>query len=295
MSVSIISKASNLVAQARAEVEKHESKDPYIAGRVRQVIGGALIADGLVGLENPFGRRSRPGILGALVFLGLGLVFVVLGPIVMTRGVDVDATATGHLTSVSAPDSDRTCSATATFEVDGRTYRAFSEGSSSGLCKRSVGEAIGVKYNSADPSQNRIGVSVFGIVGWIFLGVGLLFALIGLVLVSLRAGSIYFGWKLWRSGGRLVKANPPTPGADDIASRAKADFLRVLRGGGGVRSGIAGAMPPAAPAGGVPGAVTAPAVVAPDVVAAGWYPTADGTHERWHDGSGWTDQVRPRS
>ncbi|MDO7867094.1 DUF3592 domain-containing protein [Nocardioides jiangxiensis] len=291
--MSIRSKASELVAQARAEVEKHESTDPYVAGRVRQVIGGVLIADGLVGLENPFGRRSRPGILGALVFLGLGLVFVVLGPIVMTRGVDVDATATGRITQVSAPDSDRTCSATATFEVGGSSYRAMSEGSSSGLCKREVGDRIEVRYDSADPSQNRIGVSVFGIVGWVFLGVGLLFSLIGLVLVALRAGSIYFGWKLWRSGGRMVRANPPTPGADDLASRAKADFLRVLRGGGSIGSGLAGAMAPTGAASSA--GVTAPSVVAPDVVAAGWYPTADGTHERWHDGSGWTDQVRPRS
>lgn len=251
------------VAQAKATVATYESKNPYRAGRVRQVVGGVLIADGLVGLENPFdGRSTRPGILGG---------------------------------AVSEPDEGK-CSQSVEFVVDGTTYVAGAGYSSTSFCSGRAGQEREVHYNSADPHENRIGLDVVRLVGGVFAGVGLLLLTIGLVMVSIRAVSIVAGIAIWRSGSRMVKANPPAPDDETFAQDLKERFTALVMSGRARMDDLVDlARGQDAPS----PAVVAPPVpagpVAPPVITAGWYATADGGHERWHDGTDWTDQTRPRA
>lgn len=53
------------------------SGQPYLRGRAMRLGGGALLADGLVGLENPLdGRRERAGIFGSLLMVAIVAVML---------------------------------------------------------------------------------------------------------------------------------------------------------------------------------------------------------------------------
>lgn len=70
---SVLSKTWSIVGTYRS--------DPHVWGRAKQVAGGLLVADGLVGLENPLdGERRRAGIFSGLSFMVVGGVFVAASP-----------------------------------------------------------------------------------------------------------------------------------------------------------------------------------------------------------------------
>jgi hypothetical protein len=79
-------------------------RDPKNQGNVMLGAGGILVADGLVGLDNPFaGRNRRPGIFGALLIIVVGLVFVVGGVWALRASGPIPGgiTTTGHVVDVA--------------------------------------------------------------------------------------------------------------------------------------------------------------------------------------------------
>jgi hypothetical protein len=209
--------------RARQVLAEHEPRDPHTAGQVRRAIGGALVADRLVGLRSPYdGRRPLGSLLATIataVLLFAGLVFALVGAVIGLSGPDTDATTSGRVVSVDRHPSmernrDDTCSIAATFAVDGRTYTARSRVSTSGNCERSTGGTVEVRYRSADPSENSVGMGT-GLFGLIFVAAGGVLVLVGLVLLLVRAASALYGLRLWVSGSRMVRTHPRT--RDDTA------------------------------------------------------------------------------
>jgi hypothetical protein len=315
----LFAKARELIGSARSMVAEHDAADPHTAGRVRQVVGGTLVADGLVGLENPLnGRKSRPGILGALFILGFGGLFVGGGLWISSSGADTDATTQGVITDVqrqhrAGSGSSKTCSLAAEFTVDGRRYATRSRVSSGGNCDEATGSSIEVRYNSANPAEAEIGTKPLWF-GMIFVVVGALIALAGLVTLAVRAFCIMLGARLYLTGSRMVKESPAGIGDTGVVEEVRSRLLALMNSGperattapnpatfmtGGVLGTwwrtvaeasrhSAQAQNPQQPGAGV---------VAPPVTTTtqpGWYPTADGAYVRWHDGVRWTDHVAPK-
>jgi hypothetical protein len=353
--MSIASFVTRPFQAAKETVGRYENQNPHTAGQVRATVGGVLLADGLVGLEDPFdNKKSRPGILGSLTGMGISVVFIVVGIFIMGTAAETDSVTDGTIASISEPSKPDSqgkgggaCSLTANFVVDGRTYSATTDVSSSGNCNRGINESIEVKYNSANPNENSVGMSS-GKFGLIFAGIGALVFIPALFTFAIRLASIIFGLRLLMSGRKMMAENPKTVDDAGIIAESKQVVINLLKGrpadaaisnqnvgriGGGLAGGLLGNFvggPLATIAGGAAGAyagdrlaaqadaqqeiqqahpaqipgrhaaavppvappVSPPAAPAPPTITPGWYATADGTHERWHDGTGWTEHTR---
>lgn len=295
--------ARQTIGSAKEVVADHDARHPHVAGEVRQAVGGLLVTDGLAGLRDLHGRKaSRSGILGhvgqalfGLFFLAFGLFFV------HVFTVDGDATTTGTVTHVNRgtdTDGNTTCSVDAEFWVDGRPLNASSHYSSSGFCGKRPGSTVEVRYDSANPSDAAVdGGDTWWI--WVFPAAGLLVLALALANISLSLSVALFGWKLVRAGRAMTASAPATSTDDAAVAEAVEEYTAAI---GRLRGGPShdeeapvpypattlpplptGARPPAAP------------VIAPDVISPGWYRTADGVSERWHDGVAWTPHVRPHT
>lgn len=305
----IISAMKRRIVEGREAVARYESTDPHTAGQVRRAVGGVLVADGLVGLEVPGGRRTRPGLVGALGGVVFGLVFVAIGLFLANAGPDTDSSTSGTVVSTDRQrdsDGDTVCGLTAVFTVDGREYRADSTGRSDSNCSKVIGDSVRVNYSAADPTRGETDDPTSAWFPWVFVGVGAMVALSSIGTAVVRGVSVVAGLRLVSSGTRLAREHPrpvDDGGAVEAARRAVTESLRGLGGGGrfsaAVRhrhavAGPVGASPAGPDAGHTPASAPDP-VLAPSepAIPPGWYPTADGRHDRWHDGTAWTPHVRP--
>ncbi|MFF1530316.1 DUF2510 domain-containing protein [Cellulomonas sp. NPDC058312] len=291
------------ITEARATIARVETANPHTAGQVRQAVGAVLVADGLVGLEVPGGKKSRPGIVGALGGVLMGLAFIAMPLFAFGLSPDTDASTTGTITAVSRYDD--TCGLQAVFTVDGQEYRTSSTARSSSFCSKAVGDAIQVDYDSTDPGRSETADPTGRLVLMVFVAVGALIALVSLGQAVLRCASLVYGLRLVATGSAQAKRHPRTTDDAGLVEEARQAITAVLLSHrrAGRRSSttpVGGAAPTAAPGPPVPSwapgspAAAAPVVAPPEpLIAAGWYLTADQRHYRWHDGTSWTAHVRP--
>ena len=298
--MSILTTAQNTTNKAKETLTRYESGNPHTAGQIRRAVGGVLVADGLVGLESPFdGKKTRPGIAGAMVSVVLGLVFIAVASFMTTLGPDTDAETTGQVVAVKGSE---TCSMRARFVVDGTTYVARSTGQSSTNCDHAPGDTVTVLYSSANPARSTTDEPMLNIFAWVFGGVGVLVAVGGLFTTVVRAASIVFGITLWRSGSRMMRENPRTADDAGVVEQARQAITRLLTAKGGLARDLLGTADGGLQHGGrpqqeyryqpqqQPGPVVAPSE---PTIAAGWYLTEDQRHYRWYDGATWTAHTRP--
>ncbi len=218
-------------SQVRALLDQY-GNDPYVRGRAEQVAGGLLIAEGLVGLENPLdGRRGRPGILGGAFLLIFGVIWLAItaSALSMTQPYKDGLSTSGTITQVSRTtstdaDGDRTttCGVTVSYRVGEESYIASPSYSSSGLCSKTRGEEIPVSYRPANPAGGRVVTDerwlvVFPMVGWLCVAVG------G-VTVLLRSVSLGFGVWLFLHGRRLAASAPAVP-VHELVAEVRSTFL----------------------------------------------------------------------
>ncbi|MBC7512080.1 DUF3592 domain-containing protein [Candidatus Saccharibacteria bacterium] len=231
---------NNVKKQATGFLDQYKQRDPASYAAAQQAVGGLLILDGFIGIDNPFAGKKRAGIFGTLGMMVFGLIFM-LSPhfINSMTGMDkMTAQTSAQVTSVGAPrtstDSDgntsTTCNFTAKYSVDGKEYQSPSSSSSSGSCQLTAGQTVEINYNPANPSQWMSDRQTWTIILSIFFYVGLFILLSGIVTFTIRFVSIIFGWKILRSGRALAKTLPAGPDLGAMVSAIKNDFTKSLFG-----------------------------------------------------------------
>ncbi|RKN15686.1 DUF3592 domain-containing protein [Micromonospora musae] len=176
-----------------------------LTGRAARTAAGAtLVADGLVGIDVPGGRR-RTGIVGSLVVVAVGLLFVGLGwwwhgqhqP--YPDGTSATATVT-RITTSRDSDGRTMYSRVLTFTASNNQPVEFTEPESS-TNRPTIGSTATVSYRPQDPGSAR----VIPETDWIpygMIALGALAALIGAVTFLVRLVTLVAGIYLLASAAR---------------------------------------------------------------------------------------------
>lgn len=231
---------SNLKKQATGFLEQYKQREPAQYAAAQQAIGGLLILDGFIGIDNPFAGNKRSGIFGTIGLMLFGALFMFVPTLFgnITGANKMTAQTNAQVVSVGAPqtttdsdgDTSTTCGLTVKFTVDGKDYQGPASSNSSSNCNKQVGQNISIDYNPADPSQwmtdRQMMMSFLGI----FFFVGLFILLTGVVTFFIRLLSIIFGWKLLMSGRRLAKTLPSGIDMGAMINDIKRDFTKIVFG-----------------------------------------------------------------
>jgi len=179
-----------------------DGQGPSVSWRVGSVSGGSDPDDSFVIHRR---RRRRMGPVGnlllGLAFLGLGLLFAILitnensthGDESTVRGIVIS-----HEIRTDS-DGDRLCSPVASFSVDGATYTAGSNISSSSC--PGIGSPVTVIYTTAAPGDGDARVKSTGVLIWLIW----LFPIVGLAITI-------FAIRRFGLVGRSIRALLPSRG-----------------------------------------------------------------------------------
>ncbi|MER7444461.1 DUF3592 domain-containing protein [Micromonospora avicenniae] len=176
-----------------------------LTGRgARAAAGATLIADGLVGIDVPGGRK-RTGIFGSLVVLAVGLLFVGIGwwwhgqhqP--YPGGTSATATVTG-VTSSRDTDGRMMYSRVLTFTTSDNRPVEFTEPEQSSKRPR-VGSTATVSYLPQDPESARI-IPEKDWLPYGIIAMGALAAIIGAVIFVVRLVTLVAGIYLLAGAAR---------------------------------------------------------------------------------------------
>lgn len=264
--------------EASGFLNRYKAESPASYAAAQEAVGGMLILDGLVGIDNPFEGKNRPGIFGTLITIVFGIMFLFVPTIFgnITGINKMTATTTGTVVSNSQQQStitgtngqrqtSTTCSATAKYTVNGKEYTQQSSMSSSGMCALATGQSVQVYYNPSQPTQWATDVKTVGNILKLFFWAGIVVIIVGIFTFCVRLLSIIFGWKLLRNGRALAKTLPSGTDLSTVVNEIKQEFSKHVFSFGS----LAAPMPQAATATTVPSVPaagpTAPApVVAPN-------------------------------
>ncbi len=128
-------KFRNLKSAATNFLDKYKNESPATYAAAEQAVGGLLILDGFIGIDNPLGGKKRSGIFGTLFAIGFGAIFLFVATKFTTiSGVDkLTASTSATVVSVGQPSSSTdsnghsstsggACSATVKYNVNGKDY-----------------------------------------------------------------------------------------------------------------------------------------------------------------------------
>lgn len=258
-------KLGNLKNEATNFLNQYKSKDPAAYAAAQQAVGGLLILDGFIGIDNPLGGKKRPGIFGAVIGVVVGIVLVFIPSIFgsLTGVNKMTATTSGTVVSTSQQQSTSTntqgqqttstsCSAVATYTVNGKQYTQPSSFGSSSMCALFKGETIRVHYNPNNPGQWASDVKTVATIFSIFLWVGVAIFIISAFTAVIRLLSIIFGWKLLKSGRALAKTLPPGTDLTTAIKEIENSFKTSLFGFSAGQSAMQPATTPVYPSQAVP-------------------------------------------
>lgn len=255
-------------------LNQYKTSNPASYAAAQQAVGGLLILDGFTGIDNPFGKKQRNGILGSLGGVVAGVIFLVISGFVMkvsgmnemTAKTTAEVVAVGTMSVTTDSDGSRsggTCALTAKYAVDGREYVQSSSSQSNTACSLTVGQSIEISYNPNNPGSWAYDADTAKMFFNIFPIAGVLLIISSLVVFVIRLLSIIFGWKILKSGRELAKTLPPGTDLTAIINQTKQAFTQQLlgMGGGDALSQIIGQTA------GVPAAAPAQVQVQPQVAA----------------------------
>src|SRR5947209_4323801 len=151
-------KLGKIKQTAQNYLNQYESQNPATYAAALQAIGGLLILDGFIGIDNPFGDNKRPGIFGSLIGIAMGILFIFIPTIFNSISGTNKMTATTQATVVSirqdqggSNNSSGSCTAVAQYTVDGKVYNQPSSFGSSSYCSLAQGSSITINYNPHNP------------------------------------------------------------------------------------------------------------------------------------------------
>lgn len=246
---------STLRNEAKDFLGKYKEKDPAMYAAAQEAIGGVLILDGFIGIDNPLGGKKRPGIFGSLAGIIFGAIFLfvptffgnVTGINQLTAKTQATVLSVNRQQSTSTDangnaQTNTTCTAFAKYTVNGKQYTQQSSFGSSDQCSLSAGQTTQISYNPNNPAKWGTGVDTIKKIMKFFPWVGIFIMLSGLVTFLIRLFSIIFGWKLLRSGRALAKTLPNGEGIGDKAKEIEQAFKKSVFGNSVGAGGLAGAL-----------------------------------------------------
>ncbi len=239
---------SNLKQRAVEFLEPYKAKGPATYAAAEQAIGAVLIADGLIGIENPFGSKKRPGIFGTLSGMILGIIFILVPGFIgnvtniknMTETVPAVVVSVGDMvrSNSSSGDDISTCSLAVHYTVDGQEYEKPSSMSASNYCSLSAGQTIVVNYDPNNPGSWGYGTKTVSTILNIFFWVGVFALISSIVTFFIRLFSIIFGWKLLRDGRKNAATLPSGTNLGTIINEIKQNFVSSIFAFGGTQNSI---------------------------------------------------------
>lgn len=233
----------SLKKSAKNFLSKYQSKNPASYAAALQAVGGLLIVDGLIGIDNPLAGKKRPGIFGTLGGILVGVVFLFLPFIVnkFTGYKDMTATTSAEVVSVTqqAPaqiqqvqngststvnNSQPSCSAVVKYTVAGKEYVQQSGFNSSSYCSFRSGEIIEINYNPDQPGAWIHNVKQLDTVFKIFKYAGIFTIVFSSFTFLVRLLSIVFGIKILMAGRREAKKLPGNRDLSDMIAKIRKEF-----------------------------------------------------------------------
>lgn len=235
--------------QAQQFLDGYKSDNPATFAAAQQAVGGLLVLDGFVGIENPLGGRKRSGIFGSLIGIIVGVAFIFGGSFFADiSGINkMTETTTATVTGVIQPTipavdatnksaSNNACSPQATYTVGGKEYTQTASMGSNGACSLSIGQTIEINYDPNNPGAWGYDVEGAKTVLKIFPIIGIIFGVASLITFIIRLLSIIFGWKLLKGGRALAKSLPAGTDISTIKNEIKQNFAKSVFGMGGSNS-----------------------------------------------------------
>jgi hypothetical protein len=211
---------SSLKQQAINFLAPYKEKGPATYAAAEQAIGAILITDGFIGIENPFGRKKRPGIFGTIGGIILGVIFMLVPGFIgtmtniknMTETAPAVVISVGDMVRSKNPDGSNsgggTCGLEVRYTVNSQEYTKKSPMSASNYCSLSAGETILINYDPNTPGSWAYGAKTMTTFLNIFFWVGVFVLISSIITFLIRLFSIIFGWKLLRDGRKNAAILP---------------------------------------------------------------------------------------
>lgn len=228
-------KFGTLTAKAKNFLGQYEQKDPATYAAAQQAIGGLLILDGFIGIDNPFAGKKRPGIFGTLTGVVLGVVFMfvpaffgnVSGADTMTATTNA-VVVSSSVDSAASSSTSNTCSLTVHYTVASKEYTQRSSINSSDNCSLTAGQTVPINYNPQNPATWAYNLNALKTVFSLFFWIGLVVAITSFVTFIIRLLSIIFGWKLLKNGRVLAKTLPQGASIGTLIEEIKQNFTGMV-------------------------------------------------------------------
>jgi hypothetical protein len=232
----------NIKNHAEQFLGNYKSENPATFAAAQEAIGGLLILDGFVGIDNPFGGRRRQGIFGSLAGIILGIVFLFIPTIVnhFSGTLQMTSSTNAAVVSVSQPvvstttsangvkNTSQSCSATAKYTVTGKEYTQVSSFSSTSYCSLSPGQTIAINYNPNKPTAWGYNVKMINTIINLFKYIGILVIILSLFTFIIRLLSVIFGWKLLMKGRALAKTLPGGGSLESTINDIRKEFKQNI-------------------------------------------------------------------
>ena len=230
---------SDAGALKSATLDQHRS-DASTQSATKEAAGAVLIAEGIVGIENPFTSRSRGGLYSSLigVLVGVGLFFY--APIVgslLTGDADdvrVDGVVVDSIEVVTTQDdgTELTMWQPVLEYVDPATESTYTYRSSNNENER---PRVGDTAQMAFPAENPAGAIVVESWGqWVRRGIvalGVFIVITGITTFVMRAGALVAGFHLLRNGRAERREHGDTRSTIEVIKDSASEIIGRVESG----------------------------------------------------------------